>query len=187
MLAAGAWSGQAQWLPDGVPPIRPVKGEILTLRGSADQPVCTGIVAGERVYMVPRSDGRLIVGATVEERGFETTVTAGGVHELLREAYRVVPEIAELELLEAAAGLRPGSPDNAPLLGRVAESRGSGDVAGLIIATGFFRHGILLTPAAAEICRQLLDGVADPRWAPFRPDRFAPTRDITPEHSKETV
>ncbi len=91
VLAAGCWSGQAQWLPGAVPPVRPVKGEILTLRGSADEPVCDRIVAGERVYMVPRADGRLIVGATVEERGFDTTVTAGGVHELLREAYRVIP------------------------------------------------------------------------------------------------
>ncbi len=114
-------------------------------------------------------------------------VSAGGVYQLLRDAQQLVPAVAELELLEATARARPGTPDNAPLLGRVAGSGGSGDVAGLIIATGFFRHGILLTPAAAEICRQLLDGVADPRWAPFRPDRFAPTRDTTPEHSKETV
>jgi glycine oxidase len=101
VLAAGCWSGQARWLPAGVPPVRPVKGEILTLRGSADEPVCDRIVAGDRVYMVPRADGRLVVGATVEERGFDTTVTAGGVHELLREAYRVIPEIAEFELVEA--------------------------------------------------------------------------------------
>jgi glycine oxidase len=119
VLAAGCWSGQARWLPAGAPPIRPVKGEILTLRGSPDEPACDRIVAGERVYMVPRADGRLIVGATVEERGFDTTVTAGGVHELLREAYRVIPEVAELELVEATAGLRPGSPDNAPLMGPV--------------------------------------------------------------------
>lgn len=167
VLSAGAWSGQAQWLPDGVPPIRPVKGEILTLRGSADQPVCTGIVAGERVYMVPRSDGRLIVGATVEERGFETTVTAGGVHELLREAYRVVPEIAELELLEAAAGLRPGSPDNAPLVG-------AGDAEGLLIATGHFRNGVLQAPVTADSIAALLAGEAAPiDLEPFSPRRFA--------------
>ena len=107
VLSAGCWSGQAGGVPEeSRPPIRPVKGEILTLRGPADQPVCERIVAGERVYMVPRADGRLIVGATVEERGFDTTVTAG-VHELLREAYRLIPEIAELELVEAGAGLRP--------------------------------------------------------------------------------
>ncbi|MFL5891413.1 MAG: glycine oxidase ThiO, partial [Solirubrobacterales bacterium] len=101
VLAAGCWSGQAKWLFGDAPAVRPVKGEILTLRGPADEPVCERIVAGERVYMVPRADGRLIVGATVEERGFDTTVTAGGVHELLREAYRLIPEVAELELVEA--------------------------------------------------------------------------------------
>ena len=100
-------------------------------------------------------------------------MSAGGVYQLLRDAQQLVPAVAELELLEATARARPGTPDNAPLLGRVAEPGGPGDIAGLIIATGFFRHGILLTPAAAEICRQLLDGAADPRWARFRPDRFA--------------
>src|SRR3954453_13222704 len=155
VLAAGCWSGQAQWLPGGVPPVRPVKGEILTLRGSADEPVCDRIVAGERVYMVPRADGRLIVGATVEERGFDTTVTAGGVHELLREAYRLIPEIAELELVEAAAGLRPGSPDNAPLVGL-------GEADGLLIATGHFRNGVLQAPLTAECIAALLAGQAAP-------------------------
>src|SRR5581483_2314029 len=139
VIAAGCWSGQGDWLPPELrPPVRPVKGEILTLRGSAAQPACERIVAGERVYMVPRADGRLLVGATVEERGFDTTLTAGGVHELLREAYRLLPEIAELELLEANVGLRPGSPDNAPLIG---EADG-----GVLVATGHFRNGVLQAP-----------------------------------------
>ena len=134
-----------------------------------------------------------------------TAVSAGGVYQLLRDAQQLVPAVAELELLEATARARPGTPDNAPLLGRVAAPGGPGDIAGLIIATGFFRHGILLTPAAAEICRQLLDGAEDPRWARFRPDRFAAgtgpagppaprqqnttpgTTNPTPEHSKETA
>src|SRR5262249_14907062 len=104
VLAAGCWSGRAGGLPrEARPPVRPVKGEILTRRGDPDDPACERIVAGDRVYLVPRTDGRLIVGATVEERGFDTTVTAGGVHELLREAYRLIPEIAEMELLEAIA------------------------------------------------------------------------------------
>ena len=85
-------------------------------RGPDSRP-CDRIVASERVYVVPRADGRVVVGATVEERGFDVQVTAGGVHELLREAYRALPEIAELELVEALAGLRPGTPDNAPLIG----------------------------------------------------------------------
>ena len=100
-------------------------------------------------------------------------MSAGGVYQLLRDAMQLLPAVAELELLEATARARPGTPDNAPLLGRVAVPGGQGDIAGLIIATGFFRHGILLTPAAAEICRQLLDGTEDPRWSRFRPDRFA--------------
>jgi glycine oxidase len=144
-----------------------VKGEILTLRGSADEPVCDRIVAGERVYMVPRADGRLIVGATVEERGFDTTVTAGGLHELLREAYRVIPEVAELELVESTAGLRPGSPDNAPLIG-------AGDTEDLLIATGHFRNGVLQAPVTADCIAALLAGEAAPvDLEPFSPQRFA--------------
>jgi glycine oxidase len=167
VLTAGAWSGQARWLPDGIPPVRPVKGEILTLRNSAAEPACERIVAGERVYMVPRADGRLIVGATVEERGFDTAVTAGGVHELLREAYRLIPEIAELELVEATAGLRPGSPDNAPLVGR-------GEVDGLLIATGHFRNGVLQAPVTADSIASLLADECPPvDLAAFSPQRFA--------------
>ena len=100
--------------PKARPPVRPVKGEILQLRArdGALAPA-TRILASERVYLVPRADGELVVGATVEEQGFDTTVTAGGVHELLRDAYRSCPDVAELELVEARAGLRPGTPDNA--------------------------------------------------------------------------
>ena len=163
VLAAGAWSG-SDLLPGGFsPPIRPVKGQILTLRAAAGSPVCERIVVSERVYMVPRGDGRLVVGATVEEKGFDLRVTAGGVHELLREAYRALPEIAEAELVETVAGLRPGSPDNAPIVGR------SG-VDGLLLASGHFRNGILLAPVTAEgIAAELAGGdpieelkVADP-------------------------
>ena len=117
VLAAGSWSA-ADWLPpEARPPVRPVKGQILTLAGPAAEPPCERIVVTERIYVVPRRDGRLIVGATVEEQGFDTRVTAGGVHELLREAYRALPEIAELELVETIAGLRPTTPDNLPLIG----------------------------------------------------------------------
>jgi glycine oxidase len=168
VLAAGCWSGGAEWIPpEARPPVRPVKGEILTLRGSAEDPACERIVAGERVYMVPRRDGRLIVGATVEERGFDTTVTAGGVHELLREAYRLIPEIAEMELVEATAGLRPGTPDNAPLIGSSAAT-------GLLIATGHFRNGVLQAPLTADVIAALLAG-EDPPFdiAAFSPGRFA--------------
>jgi glycine oxidase len=167
VLAAGAWSGQARWVPSDAPPVRPVKGEVLTLRGSVEEPVCERLVAGERVYMVPRADGRLIVGATVEERGFDTTVTAGGVHELLREAYRLIPEIAELELVEASAGLRPGTPDNAPLIGAAGSE-------GLLIVTGHFRNGVLQAPVTADSIAALLAGETAPvDLAPFSPQRFS--------------
>src|SRR4029077_4942139 len=115
-------------------------------------PPCRRIVASERIYLVPRPDGRLIAGATVEEQGFDTAVTAGGVHELLREAYRLLPEVAEMELVEAAAGLRPGTPDNLPLIG-------PGAIDGLVLATGHFRNGILLAPLAARAVADLLSKV----------------------------
>jgi glycine oxidase len=168
VLAAGAWSGTAPWLPPPArPPVRPVKGQILTLRGNPDQPVCRRIVASARVYLVPRPDGRLIVGATVEERGFDIQVTAGGVHELLREAYRALPDVAELELVETLAGLRPGTPDNAPLIG-------PGALDGLVLATGHYRNGILLTPISAEAVAALLAQAPQPPEAQAaHPGRFA--------------
>jgi glycine oxidase len=144
VLCAGAWSGQAEWLPgEARPPVRPVKGQVLELRARDSATPCERIVASERVYLVPRPDGRLVVGATSEEQGFDTTVLAGGVHELLREAYRVLPDVAEMELLGVIAGLRPGTPDNLPLIG-------PGAIDGLFLATGHYRNGILLAPLTAE-------------------------------------
>jgi glycine oxidase len=167
VLAAGAWSGAADWLPvEARPPVRPVKGEILTLRAPSGVPPIERMVVSERVYLVPRSDGRLVVGATVEERGFDASVTAGGVLELLREAYRAVPEIAELELAESVAGLRPGTPDNVPLIGR-------GELEGLVLATGHYRNGILLAPVTAEAVTALLLGEEPPaEVAAADPARF---------------
>ena len=153
VLASGAWSGAAEWLPEEArPPVRPVKGQMLELRRRDGEPPAHHILASERVYLVPRADGRLIVGATVEERGFDTAVTAGGVHELLREAYRLLPDVAEMELLDAIAGLRPGTPDNLPLVG-------PGAIDGLVLATGHFRNGILLAPLAAQTVADLLSKV----------------------------
>jgi glycine oxidase len=155
VLACGAWSGEVRWLPEEArPPVRPVKGQIIELRspGGAAASI-ERIVASERVYLVPRGDGRLIAGATVEERGFDTAVTAGGIHELLREAYRLLPDVAEMELVEATAGLRPGTPDNMPAVG-------PGSLDGLILATGHFRNGILLAPLAAAAVVEALERVA---------------------------
>jgi glycine oxidase len=149
VAAAGAWG--APWLPEG-PPVRPVKGEVLVLRGA--EPLLTRnlrSVGAQSVYLVPRGDGRIVVGATSLERGFDPTVTAGGVLELLRDAYRLLPEIAELELLEARASFRPGTPDNRPIVG-------PGPLEGLVLATGHYRNGILLTPATADLVAGLLAG-----------------------------
>jgi len=153
ILAAGAWAGTVSWLPESArPPVRPVKGQIVELRAVDGEAPCERIVASERVYLVPRPDGRLIVGATTEERGFDATVTAGGVHELLREAYRLLPDVAEMELVEATASLRPGTPDNLPLIGPSA-------LDGLVLACGHYRNGILLAPLTGDTVATLL---ADP-------------------------
>jgi glycine oxidase len=161
VLASGSWSGVAEWLPEQArPPVRPVKGQVVELRRRDGEPPARHILASERVYLVPRGDGRLMVGATVEEMGFDTAVTAGGVHELLREAYRLLPDVAEMELVDAVAGLRPGTPSNLPLVG-------PGAIDGLVLATGHFRNGILLAPQAAQAVADLLSS----RRSSFPPNR----------------
>lgn len=171
VLAAGSWSGQLAGLPpEVVPPVRPVKGQLLRLRGPADDPLLTrtvrGLVLGSPIYLVPRADGQVVVGATMEERGEDRAVTAGAVHDLLRDAVALVPGVAELELEEACAGSRPGTPDNAPLLGPTA-------LDGLVAATGHFRNGILLTPTTADAIAELLaTGRVPDLLAPFDPTRF---------------
>jgi glycine oxidase len=168
VLAAGCWSGGLGGLAAEVlPPVRPVKGQLLHLRGPADQPLCSRNVRGLEAYVVPRSDGRVVVGATVEEQGFDIQVTAGAVHDLLRAALELLPDVAELELVETVAGLRPGSPDNAPMLGPAGPE-------GLVVATGHYRNGILLTPVTADTVAELLvTGRVPGPIAPFGPDRFA--------------
>jgi glycine oxidase len=169
VLCNGAWSGQTAWLPaDARPKVRPVKGEVIELRPREGDPVpAERIIASERIYLVPRTDGRLIAGATQEERGFDTTVTAGGVHELLREAYRVLPDVAEMELVGMVAGLRPGTPDNLPIVGR-------GAVDGLVLATGHFRNGIMLAPITADAVAATLAGRPVPTsMAPADPNRLS--------------
>lgn len=175
-LAASQLTGLPGWLNLS---LRPVHGDILRLRVPEHlRPLLTatirGVVRGVPVYLVPRSDGTVVLGATQREDG-SAAVSAGGIYQLLRDAQVLVPAVAELELIEATARARPGTPDNAPLLGRVCRGTGqpAGDIPGLIIATGFFRHGVLLTPIAAQLCLQLLDGTPDPRWRRFRPDRFS--------------
>jgi glycine oxidase len=168
VLAAGAWSRNvAGVLPALRPPVRPVKGQLLALRMDAAAPLISHVVWAPNVYMVPRRDGRLVLGATVEERGFDTTLTAGGVLALLEAAWRVLPAIEELPIDEMWVGHRPGSRDDAPILG-------PGPLDGLFYATGHHRNGILLAPITADaVARLLLDGKSDPAIQAFSMDRFA--------------
>jgi glycine oxidase len=170
LIATGAWTGSLEWLPSELlPPVRPVKGQILTLRSDPEAALCSRIVASERVYVVPRSDGTVVVGATVEELGFDARVTAGGVLELLREAYRALPDVAELELVETVAGFRPATPDNLPVIGR-------GGLAGLLWASGHYRNGVLLTPLTSAAVVALLGGEEPPAEVAYaRPQRFGAT------------
>jgi len=170
VVAAGAHSAE---LTAGVEemPVRPVKGQLLVLRTAGGVPLLQqtvrGLAHGFSAYMVPRGDGRLVVGATVEERGFDVSVTAEAVYSLLRDARRLVPAVDELELVEWRAASRPGTPDNAPLLGEAA-------VPGLVWATGHYRNGILLTPLTADVIAELVvhGRIADIA-APFVSARFA--------------
>jgi glycine oxidase len=143
-----------------------MKGEVVRLRARPGERPCERIVVGERFYVVPRAGEEVVVGATVEDRGFDLRVTAGGVHELLREAYRALPEIAELELIQCAAGLRPTTPDNAPMIGATA-------VDGLLVAGGHHRNGVLLAPITADAIGALLRGEEMPAAiAALDPGRF---------------
>jgi glycine oxidase len=151
VVAAGPWSSALAPSGDG-PPVRPVKGQILELRtrGAMPEPF-QRVLRTPRCYLVSRGDGRVVLGATVEEQGFDTTVTADGVFRLLEAAWEVLPEVGELELLAARAGLRPGTPDNAPVVGR-------GELEGLIWATGHWRNGVLLAPITGDVVAALLAG-----------------------------
>ena len=174
VLAAGAWSALVAGVPDHArPPVRPIRGQVLTLRQPPGEPLVArtvrGIVRGSSIYLVPRDDGRVVIGATVEERGFDTAPTAGGAYELLRDALAIVPGLDDAELVAVRAGLRPGSPDDLPMIG-------PGGVEGLVVATGHHRNGILLTPVTAEAVAALLTGGAVPaEAAACDPRRFAGT------------
>ncbi|HEY0166798.1 MAG TPA: glycine oxidase ThiO [Jatrophihabitans sp.] len=169
VLCGGAATGSLLQVP-----VQPVKGQILRLavpeRLRSAGPVLTrtvrGIVRGSEIYLVPRSDGEVVVGATSEQQGHDTGVTAGGVYELLRNAYELLPISSEFGFVEARAGSRPGTPDNGPILGQVCD--------GLVLATGHYRNGILLSALTAEAVAALVDGEpVAPVWRPFPPDRFA--------------
>jgi glycine oxidase len=150
VLAAGAWSGEVGGLsPEEHVPVRPVKGQILRLRDPAGPGLLERVLRFDGGYLVPRGDGRYVLGATVEERGFEAQPTAGGVYELLRRARELVPDVLELRIEELSVGFRPATPDNVPVIGRCA-------VNGLVLAVGHYRNGILLTPLTAELVSDAL-------------------------------
>lgn len=168
VVAAGAWCSQLSGIPDAAQvPVRPVKGQILALRDRLGQPrLAERSVRFEGGYLVPRSDGTYALGATVEERGFDVAPSAGGVYELLRDAAEVLPGVLELDLEGVLVGLRPGTPDNVPVIGR-------GALDGLVWATGHYRNGILLTPLTGDLVAELIaKGTGSP--AACDPLRFAP-------------
>jgi len=171
VVAAGAWTSTIAGLPEPVrAAIRPVKGQLLRLRvpegmGEILTHTIRATVRGTDIYLVPRADGELIIGATQEERGFDQTVTAGAVHDLLRDALSVLPVTSELILTETCAGLRPGTPDNGPILGPVGP--------GVLVAGGHYRNGILMSAATADAAMAYLTGQRPPaEWAAFTPERF---------------
>ena len=172
VLASGCWSRLIPGLPDcAKPPVRPVRGQIMRLAMTEDFALKTMVwysrVATSTVaYLVPKDNGHLVLGATSEEMGFDEDVTAGGMFELLRAAWEVVPGVYDLPLVESAAGLRPGSRDDAPILGKT-------PIEGLIMATGHYRKGILLMPLTAlSIAEVILEGRTPTLIRPFGIDRF---------------
>jgi glycine oxidase len=174
VLAAGAHSAHIDGIPpDVIPPVRPVKGQLLHLRGPQGQRLATLTIRGLEGYIVVRPDGRVVLGATVEEQGFDERPTAGAVHELLRAGFELIPGITELELVETSVGLRPASPDNAPLLGET-------EIEGLVLATAHYRNGVLLAPVTGwAIARLLATGATPEIVRPFSPMRFSNPRVAT--------
>ena len=167
VVAAGVWSRELDGLtPDAQPPVRPVKGQMIQMRRTRPFDL-QHVVRGPEAYLAPKSDGRVVMGATSEELGFDTTVTAGGLFDLLEGGWEVVPGIRDLPVDETWAGLRPASRDHAPLLGASAAP-------GVAMATGHYRHGILLTPITAEEMARLVCTGETSEWIePFSPQRFS--------------
>jgi glycine oxidase len=162
VLAAGAWSFRGIALPLADPGLRPVKGQLVRLRGRR---LLSHVVRTPRAYLVPRADGELLVGATVEEAGFDGRATAGAVMDLLRSAWEIVPAIDELELAETSVGFRAALDDHRPRIGAT-------EIDGLFLSIGHYRNGVLLAPAtAAYLADALLEGGAPPALAPFAPGR----------------
>jgi glycine oxidase len=167
VLAAGAWSRQIKGIPDeALPPVRPVKGQIIHLKMDSANPIIEQTIRSQRGYCIPRKDGRLLIGATSEEQNFDENPTAGGIYELLKAAYEILPGTYELPFIEYCTGFRPGTPDNLPILG-------PGPIEGLYYATGHYRHGILLTPVTAwAIAKTIVNGQPPKEISRFLFERF---------------
>jgi glycine oxidase len=172
VIAAGAWSAEGGLATEAsAPPVRPVKGQLLELRVRRGyRPPAKRIVRTPRCYLVTRGNGRVVLGATQEEQGFDTAITADGVYRLLEAAWEVLPDVGELELVRARAGLRPGTPDNAPAVG-------AGELTGLVWATGHHRNGVMLAPTTGRAVADLIaTGALAPSFAAFDPRRFGEVR-----------
>ncbi|MDI9350359.1 MAG: glycine oxidase ThiO [Candidatus Symbiobacter sp.] len=171
ILAAGAWSRDLVGLPAAArPPVRPIKGQMLAVQMDAAAPLLRQVVWTQNIYLVPRDDGRLLIGATIEEKGFDPHVTAGGLFGLLEAAWRALPAIEDLPVVESWVGHRPGSPDDAPILGEIQAGLGAD---GLILATGHHRNGILLTPITAQLIADFVrQGEMADLGQKFSPRRF---------------
>ena len=160
VLAAGAWSGALARVP-----VRPVKGQILHCRLRGEERLCGRLVRSPRCYVVDRGDGRVVIGATVEEQGFDREVTAGAVYRLFEAAVELLPDVEELAFEGATAGLRPATPDNLPILGEAED--------GVLLATGHYRNGVLQAPLAAQaVVAAVCDEPAPAEVAPMSPERL---------------
>jgi glycine oxidase len=159
---AGAWSGQIAPLAF---PTRPVKGQMLCV-ASPSRNLLKNVIRTPEVYLIPRSDGRILVGATVEEAGFDKRTNLETIQRLHRAAISIVPELIKAKILEDWAGLRPGTPDALPILGATATR-------GYYVATGHFRDGILLAPITAQVMAEVITGTnCNYDLQPFSPARF---------------
>lgn len=167
LLAAGAWSYDIDGVPPVArPPVRPLKGQVIALQMEPRAPIIDRVIWGPGIYLVPRHDGTLILGATVEEKGFDRDLTAGGVFRLLESAWEILPQIEELPIKEMWVGFRPTSRDDAPILGPT-------PVEGLVVATGHHRNGVLLAPLTIDaVSTFMLDGTLSQSIEPFGIDRF---------------
>jgi glycine oxidase len=163
VIAAGCFSATIEGIASYAP-VRPAKGQMVALR--ADDVKIERVLWSEKIYLVPRNDGRIVAGATVEHAGFDKRVTAGGIEKILSAAINLAPGLANAHIEETWAGLRPDSPDHLPILGPT-------DIEGLLMATGHFRSGILLTPITARLVREwILEERVSVDWDRFSPLRF---------------